>query len=181
MHFFRGTNSTNSTNSNGLQWNIFTNLKLQSPMDSNGLKWTQDSPTVSNYLINELQKAPMGSIGPHRSSIVIVNDLLICQQWTSKDYNELIWATMGYNGLQWAPMGSNGLQWTPIGSNGLKQAPLESSGLNYLMPIANINPICDQQISKGSNKLRWAPMGSICFKLSSIVNANSQCWSNLLG
>ena len=107
VHFFRGTNSTNSTNSNGLQWNIFTYLKLQSPMDSNGLKWTQDSPTVSNYLINELQKAPMGSIGPHRSSIVIVNDLLICQQWTPKDYN----------GLQWAPMGSNGLQWTPIGSN----------------------------------------------------------------
>ena len=117
VHFSRGTNSTNSTNSNGLQWNIFTYLKLQSPMDSNGLKWTQDSPTVSNYLINELQKAPMGSIGPHRSSIVIVNDLLICQQWTSKDYNELIWATMGSNGLQWAPMGSNGLQWTPIGSN----------------------------------------------------------------
>ena len=124
VHFFRGTNSTNSTNSNGLQWNIFTYLELQSPMDSNGLKWTRDSPTVSNYLINELQKAPMGSIGLHRSSIVIVNDLLICQQWTPKDYNGLIWATMGSNGLQWAPMGSNGLQlalmdwnqlhWTPV-------------------------------------------------------------------
>ena len=66
-------------------------------MDSSELETAQ---LFSNYLINELQKAPMGSIGLPWSSIVIVNDLLICQQWTPKDYN----------GLQWAPMGSNGLQ-----------------------------------------------------------------------
>ena len=85
FHLFR------ITISNGLQW---------TPIGSNGLKQAPLESSGLNYLINELQKAPMGSIGLPWSSIVIVNDLLICQQWTPKDYN----------GLQWAPMGSNGLQ-----------------------------------------------------------------------
>ena len=38
VHFLRGTNSTNSTNSNGLQQIIYANLVFQSPLDSNGLQ-----------------------------------------------------------------------------------------------------------------------------------------------
>ena len=80
-------------------------------MDSSELETAQ---LFSNYLINELQKAPMGSIGLSWSSIVIVNDLIICQQWTPKDYNGLQWAPMGSNGLQLALMDWNQLHWTPV-------------------------------------------------------------------
>ena len=74
-------------------------------MDSSELETAQ---LFSNYLINELQKAPMGSIGLHWSSIVIVNS-----QWHSH------LSTMDSKGLQWATMGSNGLQWAPMDSNWL--------------------------------------------------------------
>ena len=109
-------------------------------MDSSELETAQ---LFSNYLINELQKAPIGSIGLPWSSIVIVNDLLICQQWTPKDYNGLQWAPMGSIGLHWSSivivnsqwhshlstMDSKGLQWTTMGYNGLQWAPMGSTGL----------------------------------------------------